>query len=655
MTFSFSLDDLRKTLPGAEALDGLSGDALLVSVRKLLGSLAEDAEVRLDGDMVTVEPRNVAESAAAEAARLQEKAAVRAKQGEFAKAEGIYRRVLELNPAAMKARRELAMVLVEMGRADDAVDSLIDVLRADPRDAQALIILGNHYAKRGGDHAAAQRFLERAAEITPDDPLVHNSLAALHFESKQPEEALAEFDRALALDPMLAHAHYGKSMVLMTEGRFTQALAALDTMFRAGNITDARSRPMLTAARDNYRKLSNIVANDKASESFKAAEDLKARAAEASGFPVMVDRAPLAGTLCGVTKMAWRYGRDSHLVTLNSKLPAEMVAHHILAHEVSHILIESAARAAGCNRWLRTDDSLVEGAVSGMQADIRRMARKTGHDEAGLVKLAGRLVQDGLSLLFNGPLDILIEQDIAKIPALREAQFCSLFLQAHNAAEMGLNKETRTVVPPALLRLNDALNGSLALYVDGQTHGATDFFSRWSGSPYAGDARRIHDLCIAADRAPGRGYELIDEVAEMLGIAGWFSWKADPGEFPITDHATKNAKEGTVNPAMLKAKAPEAVPLLLLALRRFDGMENRAIADMTQEIAVMGQEGIRYSDASRTYTLKSAPGETFTGLALMCLLYAGIQRLAPAAADPGMDLHAEFAMALALYHSEKER
>ena len=99
----------------------------------------------------------------------------------------------------------------------------------------------------------------------------------------------------------------------------------------------------------------------------------------------------------------------------------------------------------------------------------------------------------------------------------------------------------------------------------------------------------------------------------------------------------------------------EAVPLLLLALRRFDGMENRAIAEMTQEIAVMGQEGIRYSDTSRTYALKSAPGESFTDLARMCLQYAGIQRLAPAAADPGMDLHEEFAMALDLYHSEKER
>ena len=140
-----------------------------------------------------------------------------------------------------------------------------------------------------------------------------------------------------------------------------------------------------------------------------------------------------------------------------------------------------------------------------------------------------------------------------------------------------------------------------------------------------------------------------------MGIEAWFSWKQDPGDFVIKERAVQNPVEGTVNPALLKSKAPEAVPLLLAALRRFDGMELRAIAELTQEIALMGQEGISYSDAGRTYQLKKAPGESFSGLALMCLMYAGLQRLAPAEADTGMDLHEEFAMALSLYHSEKER
>ena len=58
-------------------------------------------------------------------------------------------------------------------------------------------------------------------------------------------------------------------MVLMTEGRFVEALRALDTMFEVSRTDEARTRPMLAAARDNYRKLSNLVANDRVSESFK--------------------------------------------------------------------------------------------------------------------------------------------------------------------------------------------------------------------------------------------------------------------------------------------------------------------------------------------------------------------------------------------------
>jgi hypothetical protein len=158
-----------------------------------------------------------------------------------------------------------------------------------------------------------------------------------------------------------------------------------------------------------------------------------------------------------------------------------------------------------------------------------------------------------------------------------------------------------------------------------------------------------------AEQASGRGYELIDHVARMLGIEGWLSWKADPGEFAIMDRNATYAAEGVKNPELLRIKAPEAVPLLPQALRRFDGMENRATAELTQEVALLGEKGLNYTNSDKVYTLKSAPGETFAGLGLMCLMYAGIQRLAPAGADPGMDLHDEFAMALSLYHSEKER
>lgn len=63
------------------------------------------------------------------------KAAACAGKGEFPKGTSLYRRVLELDPTRQDASRELAMVLLETGIPDDAIDTLLDVLK-DPHPAQ---------------------------------------------------------------------------------------------------------------------------------------------------------------------------------------------------------------------------------------------------------------------------------------------------------------------------------------------------------------------------------------------------------------------------------------------------------------------------------------------------------------------------------------
>lgn len=480
-------------------------------------------------------------------------------------------------------------------------------------------------------------------------------MAAMFFEQKKPDEALARFHRALELNPRFANALYGKSMVLMTEGRFAEALACLDQLFRQGDLNDARVQPMLEAARDNYRKLANIVANDKASETFKAVENLKAMAVAESGFEIVVAEQKLEGTLCAVTQMAWKYRRDYHQINLQSQLPAEMVKHHILAHEAWHVILESRARKAGVNQWFVTEDAKMAAVVDSMKSDIRRIARTTGHDETGLRKLAGQIIRDALSLLYNAPLDMLIETKLATIPEMREAQFCSLLLQTHNAASVGLDKRSRSIVPGSLLKMNDALNGAMALFVDELSGGATVFFAQYEDTGRAKLARSVHDLCKQARDEPGAEYRLVDSVAELLGRGEWFGWKDDPGEFEIVEKLAHGDMGGVTNPSLLKKKSSEAVPFLLSALRRFGRMENEAIKKLTMEAALLGQEGLDYSDKSKHHRLKALPGESLSGLEVMCILYAGLKRIAPADTNLGMDLNDEFAMALELYQSEKER
>ena len=170
MTLSIPIDDLRKSVPEALALDGLSGDGLIDALRQVLGKLADGAAITVADGMVTLDFGEVPTANVQEAQRLYLKAATCAGKGEFPKATSLYHRVLELNPSRQDARRELAMVLLETGKPDDAVDTLLDVLKTDPRDPRALVILGNHYARQDGQRDTALKLIRRACEVARTTP-----------------------------------------------------------------------------------------------------------------------------------------------------------------------------------------------------------------------------------------------------------------------------------------------------------------------------------------------------------------------------------------------------------------------------------------------------------------------------------------------------
>lgn len=58
------------------------------------------------------------------------------------------------------------------------------------------------------DFIDAQKQLELALTISPDNALLHDALGSLLAQHKQYDEATAQFQRAIALDPALASAHY---------------------------------------------------------------------------------------------------------------------------------------------------------------------------------------------------------------------------------------------------------------------------------------------------------------------------------------------------------------------------------------------------------------------------------------------------------------
>ncbi len=527
MIVSFSIDDLKQSVPGAADLATMTGDELSDALRCLLGKAAEGASIRVDGKMISLDFGEIPADQLQEADRLCEKASRQANKGELPKAVSIYRKALELNPSLQIARRALAMALLESGKSDDAIDVLLDALKTDPRDSEALVILGNHYARQDGQQDVAIRLIRRACEVTPEDAVARNSLGALLLEQNQPEEAIPEFNASLALDPSLANAWYGRSVAEIALQRWTAARDSLQQMFAVANLTDRRQESMLEQARDSFRRVTNIIGNDRAAESLAIASDLAARLGEITGQSVTVRETKIEGFLHSRSFPAWLTGKDHHLVEIDERLPAEMVKHHLACRECSRMLIAVETGSAQERRDIGFPADCRSAILNALDADIRRIAARKGYDPAKLFEVSLGVAESAVIQIRQVIQDIAIERRLMEIDALREAQFCTLLLQAHAAMVATIKSPNRDIIPPKINMLRDTLAAVIALLLDRLSHGATAYSNRFAKLGVLPLARRIESTVWehVADKPrqddPERQF---DEIAKLLDLRGWYSW-----------------------------------------------------------------------------------------------------------------------------------
>jgi hypothetical protein len=369
---------------------------------------------------------------------------------------------------------------------------------------------------------------------------------------------------------------------------------------------------------------------------------------------VAFEEGALEAMIVARIKMAWRHDADRHVVILRQGDAPKLLKNYHSVHELMHLFMESDARDQGTNRWFVTTPETRANSVKALKADLKRL-EKQGYNDDQVAGLINELVTGVNLFLFNCPIDMVIESRIREeYPQLGESQFCGLASIAHNARKVTMDEKIRIFVPPTLLRINDILNAVFALFVDELFEGATAYADAYRKFPTFGDAENLYALWKekSTDLTPGAEYDLVDSFGKFLGIADWHTWKQDRGFLPPEGILDNVEKEGTSNPGLLKAKATASVMHLLAALRRYQSMEESAIRAVLMEIAVIGMQGLDYASPEKKYELKSLPSERFSGLEMMCLMYAAGQRLIPGE-SVGMDLNDEYLQALQLFASEK--
>lgn len=423
------------------------------------------------------------------------------------------------------------------------------------------------------------------------------------------------------------------------------ALQTLDTLFAQPESMDIRAEPVYAEARRLYGQINLTLAQDNQTDGMAYLDTWREELERAGGIEIEIVPDNRIDNLA-TAQIAWHdRGRTSHIIRYREANP--LILPHVVAHELQHIVLEQNARTANRNRFFRTNNQTWANATSAISRDINDMKRK-GLLGDQLDPFIQRILRGLANQLFNAPLDMMIEQFLyQQHPQLRPYQFLSLQETQKENRQVLSHPDVKRLTPRLIYHSNVTLNAACALFTD-HLLGSTDYAAAYANIPQLRTARQLFALWqeTMQDYQPGDEYDLVDEFAAVLKLSDFYEWQPDE-PLPIEEEG------GSTNPELLKSKEMASVMYCLSALQRFENMPRQDILKIVSEIALLGQSGLDYASPEQRYRLAAIPGETFSGLQLMCLMYVGFKDIQPTV-DVGMDLQEPYEMALKLHQEGVE-
>jgi predicted Zn-dependent protease len=152
--------------------------------------------------------------------------------GDLALAEDTLRAGLEAAPRDVSLRESLADLLLQTGKADQAIALLEETVTQKPTDANARVALVRaELAKR--DFTRAQSAVDDLAKLRPDAPAAPFLSGLIAQAQNHPDAAEADYKRALALEPNAIDALDALTRLQLARGRATEAIARAKSVVEA--------------------------------------------------------------------------------------------------------------------------------------------------------------------------------------------------------------------------------------------------------------------------------------------------------------------------------------------------------------------------------------------------------------------------------------
>ena len=160
---------------------------------------------------------------------LYERAMAETALGQLDDAVKSLREVVRLNPRAVEARVQLASTLLRQRNAPAALPIAEDAMRNAPQNPAARMVLARAQMA-SGDVTAAANTLGALQKQYPDAAIVWSQLGALRVMQRDLKGARAAFDRALALQPGQHQAVQGLTLLDLAERKPDAARARVEAL-----------------------------------------------------------------------------------------------------------------------------------------------------------------------------------------------------------------------------------------------------------------------------------------------------------------------------------------------------------------------------------------------------------------------------------------
>ena len=132
----------------------------------------------------------------------------------------------EVPENAARAQQGHGIALLLLGQDDEALDALQQATAKDPSLWRAWNAMGSLH-DRGGNWDQASLAYDQAIALKPDSAMLYNNRGFSYVLRRHPEAAIADFDKALQLDPKLTAARENLRLAFAWTGQYERALVGV--------------------------------------------------------------------------------------------------------------------------------------------------------------------------------------------------------------------------------------------------------------------------------------------------------------------------------------------------------------------------------------------------------------------------------------------